>query len=76
MNRQFSDAAPETTRSLPLWHKPLLTLEEAALYFNVGVNKIRSLTNEDGSPFVLWVGSKRLIKRERFEDYLNHNYSV
>lgn len=49
---------------VPIWEKANLTLEEAAAYFGIGINKIRQLTNEKNCPFVLWCGSKRLIKRK------------
>ena len=49
--------------TVPIWEKSNLTLEEAAAYFNIGVNKIREISNDDNCTFVLWVGNKRLIKR-------------
>lgn len=50
---------------IPIWEKSNLTLEEAAAYSGVGINKIRQLTNSEKCEFVLWVGSKRLIKRKK-----------
>ena len=49
---------------------------EAAAYYGIGINKLRALTDTDRCPFVLWVGSKRLIKRKPFEKYLESQYSV
>lgn len=51
-------------KEIPFWEKSNLTLEEAAAYSGIGVNKLRELTNEEGCEFVLWVGSKRLIKKQ------------
>lgn len=48
----------------PIWESPLLNVEEASDYFHIGVNKIRDLTNGDNNPYVLWIGTKRMIKRE------------
>ena len=62
--------------TVPIWEKANLTVEEATAYFNIGVNKIRELSNSDDCPFVLWVGNKRLIKREIFENFLKGAYSV
>ena len=62
--------------TLPISEKALLTLEEAAEYFNLGMNKIRELTADDHCPYVLWNGSKRLIKREIFKEYLYSLYSI
>ena len=51
-------------------------LEEAAAYFNIGINKIREISDSDKCTFVLWVGNKRLIKRKLFEEYLSKMYSI
>lgn len=56
--------------------KALLTLEEASKYFNIGINKLRIMTNEENCPYVVWNGSKRLIKRKPFEEYLYSSYSI
>lgn len=63
-------------KDVPIADKALLTLEEAAIYFNIGMNKIRELTAGDHCPYVLWNGSKRLIKRETFKEYLYSLYSI
>ena len=60
----------------PIWEKKLLTMSEAAKYFSIGINKIRDMTSGEDCDYVVWVGSKRLIKRERFGDYLDRQYSV
>ena len=61
---------------VPIWEKSTLTLEEAAAYSNIGINKLRELTNEHNCKFVLWVGNKRLIKRKQFDTYLANCYSI
>ena len=53
-------------KEVPIWEKSNLSLEEAAAYSGIGVNKLRELTNEKNCCFVLWVGNKRLIKRRLF----------
>ena len=63
-------------KEVPIWEKSNLTLEEASLYFGIGQNKLRELTNDDGCPYVIWCGSKRLIKRKMFDEYLNKIYSI
>ena len=62
--------------TLSIAEKSLLTLEEAAVYFNIGMHKLRELTNSDLCPYVLWNGSKRLIKRKQFEEFLVSQYSI
>ena len=61
---------------IPIWEKVAMSLEEAAAYSNIGINKLRQLTDQENCPFVLWVGSKRLVKREKFEAYINDAYSI
>ena len=51
--------------------KVTLTVDEAAAYSGIGVNKIRELTKSPFCDFVLFVGKKTLIKREMFEEYIN-----
>ncbi len=62
---------------IPVWKKANLTLEEAAAYFNIGINKLREITNsKECERCILWVGNKRLIKRILFESYLEDEYSI
>lgn len=61
---------------IPVWEKANLTLEEAAAYFGIGINKLRDMTNAESCPYVLWNGSKRLIKRKALEQHLERSYSI
>ena len=61
---------------VPIWEKSNLTIEEAAQYSNIGQNKLRELTDNEECKFVLWVGTKRLIKRKLFDEYIEHAYSI
>ena len=56
--------------------KPTLTIEEAACLYNIGEHKLRELTDEDKCPFVLFVGRKRLIKRRKFDEFIDKAYSI
>ena len=64
------------TKEVPIWQKSNLTLEEAAAYSGIGVNKIREISNNEKCDFVLWVGNKRLIKRQKFDKYIEQAYSI
>ena len=61
---------------VPIWNKANLTIEEAAAYFGIGMNKLRELTEDENCKYVLYIGSKRLIKRQMFEKYLEQAYSL
>ena len=57
---------------VPIKDKFCLTIEEAADYFNIGEKKLRKLVSEHlNSDFVIQNGVKYLIKRKRFETFLN-----
>ena len=61
---------------VPIWEKSNLTLEEAAAYSGIGINKLREITNEPGCNFVLFVGTKRLIKRRLLDVYIEKTDAV
>lgn len=51
--------------------KMTLTIREAAEYSNIGINKIESLLRTPNCPFVLYVGTKKLVKRKEFEEFVS-----
>ena len=55
---------------VPIHLKMTLTAREAAAYSNIGINKIDSLLRTPNCPFVLFVGTKKLVKRKLFEDFI------
>ena len=63
-------------KSVPIWEKLNLTLEEASEYSNIGINKIRELTKQKRCPFVIYIGRKKLIKRKEFEKYLENQIEI
>lgn len=63
-------------KEVPIWEKANLTLDEAAAYSGIGINKLRELTNDEDCKFVLWVGNKRLVKRRLFDLFIEQSYSV
>lgn len=63
-------------KEIPIWEKSNLTLEEAAAYSGIGINKLRKLSDNENCPFVLWIGSKRLIKRRQLDAYTAEAYSL
>lgn len=61
---------------IPIWKKSNLTLEEAAAYSGIGVNKLREISNGQDCKFVLWVGNKRLIKRSLLDRFFEDVFSI
>lgn len=57
-------------------NKSLLTLDEAAAYSGIGINRLRQLTDDEDCDFVLWIGSHRKIKRQKLDEFINDSYSI
>lgn len=61
---------------LPIDRKMLLSIREAAEYSNIGINKIDELLKQPNCPFVLFVGTKKLVKRKAFEAYIEGKVAI
>lgn len=66
----------EKYEAVPIWKRTLLTLEEAAAYTGIGINRLRAITSEPDCDFVIFVGSRRMIKRKKFDEYIEGQYSM
>ena len=57
---------------IPFWERYTLSIEEAAVYFRIGENKLRKIISENkDADFVLWNGTRSQIKRKKFENYID-----
>ena len=54
----------------------MLTIKEAAEYSNIGINRIDSMLRSPNCPFILYVGTKKLVKRKEFEKYINDKFVI
>lgn len=66
----------EETERVPIHQKIALTIREAAEYSNIGINKIDAMLRTPNCPFVLFVGSKKLVKRKEFEEYIRSQVAI
>lgn len=62
--------------NVPIWEKHLLTIDEAALYTNIGQNRIAEMLRKPSCPFVIYIGRKKLVKRAAFEKFLESNIEL
>ena len=62
--------------SLPIDRKMLLSIREVAEYSNIGINKIDELLKQPNCPFVLYVGTKKLVKRRAFEEFIEGRVAI
>ena len=60
----------EPQEKVPIHLKMVLTIKEAAEYSSIGINKIDAMLKQPNCPFVLYVGTKKLVKRREFEQYI------
>ena len=75
--KEANSIEPEKKNSLPIWHKYLLTIEEAAEYYGIGEKRLRRIAADNvGEDFVMEVGSQIRIKRELFEQFLNSSGTI
>lgn len=67
------------TKEIPVWEKFLLTVREASMYFNIGENKLHKIVNDymdSDYKFIIQNGSRAMINRRKFEDFLNQTTSI
>lgn len=55
---------------VPLWKRFLLTVEETSSLTGIGRNRLYELSLNEAEDCVVWVGSRRLFKRRKFEEFL------
>ena len=58
-------------QKVPIRLKMTLSIREAAEYSNIGINKIDRMLRSPNCPFVLFVGTKKLVKRKEFEQFIS-----
>lgn len=62
---------------VPVWEKYALTIYEAAEYFGIGEQRLRTIVKENKqADFLLWIGIKVEIKRKLFEQFLNETNAL
>ena len=64
------------TEKVPIDKKLALTIREAAEYSNIGINRIDKMLREPNCPFALFVGTKKLVKRKAFEEYIGRKQII
>ena len=72
----MSNPVKKERLEVPIWHKPYLTIDEATAYTGICREKLREMTRFADCPFVLWVGKRRMIKRELFDEYIEKMYEI
>ena len=76
VRKNLDEAIVQSKKEIPIWQKKTLTVEEASAYSGIGMNTIRRLSDSDRCDFVLWIGTKRMIKRKEFDEFISKAYSI
>ena len=63
-------------REVPIWERSLLTINEASDYTGIGINRLRMIAAKPHSDLVLWIGSRRMFKRKKLDEYLDNASSI
>ena len=66
----------EKMEAVPLWERTLLTFPEAAVLSGIGINKLRDIAKDPACDFIIWIGDRKMIKREKLKEYLLNAYSL
>ena len=61
---------------VPVWEKATLTIDEAAAYTGIGKNKLYDISEKEGCDFVMFVGTRRLFKRKKLDEYIEKAFSI
>ena len=62
--------------TVPIRLKMTLTAREATEYSNISINKIDSMLRVPNYLYVLFVGTKKLVKRREFEQYISRTTAI
>ena len=72
MSKDITHQILDYQKFVPIQNKCLLTIKETAAYSNIGENKLSQLVLTPNCPFAFFVGSKKLIKRKEFEEFIKN----
>lgn len=61
---------------IPMSEKYTLTIKEAAVYFNIGIKRLRKLAEEHVGEFAIICGNRYLIIRTKFEEFLAETSTI
>lgn len=61
---------------VPIHLKVTMTIKEAAEYSSIGINKIDELLKQPNCPFVLFIGTRKLVKRREFEAFIHNRLTI
>ena len=67
---------PKENKSEALKDKYLLTIKEAAFYFNIGTKKMRRIAEDNLGNVAVFCGNRSLIVRPKFEEFILNSSEI
>ena len=64
------------TRAVPIGEKFMLTIKEAAPYYNIGQKKLRRMAEDNLGVFSVYSGNRYLIIRPKFEEFILNSSEI
>lgn len=74
--QKSNHVAASIETAVPISEKYTLTIKEAALYFNIGVKKMRRLAEENLGRYAIYSGNRYLIIRTEFEKFIDESSAI
>ena len=66
----------ESNETLPVSEKYMLTIKEAAAYFNIGIKKLRRIAEDNLGTVAVYCGNRFLIIRPKFEEFILNSSEI
>ncbi len=70
MNTATMEQKGGLTKQLPINERYMLTIKEAASYFNIGTKKLRRIAEDNLGTVAVFCGNRFLIVRPKFEEFI------
>ena len=66
----------ESNEALPVSEKYMLTIKEAAAYFNIGIKRLRRIAEDNLGTVAVYCGNRFLIIRPKFEEFILNSSEI
>ena len=74
--RDMDNVAENKKVIVTINEKYTLTIREAAVYFNIGIKKMRRLAEDNLGRFAVYSGNRFLIIRTKFERFIEESSEI
>ena len=64
------------SKQLPINERYMLTIKEAASYFNIGTKKLRRIAEDNLGTVAVFCGNRFLIVRPKFEEFILNSSEI